>query len=143
MTMVLRTLGLFLILFSSTSFAQGRGPAVEDFVGIEVEEARLTTPQGTEPLYNLEQDLTRYEEKKKAPTAVNPNVKSASAAERQSTSTIFGISFVLGLPLIIWFLMMGHLKKKASLESASNIEVLEKYRKERERKIERDIRKVS
>ena len=56
---------------------------------------------------------------------------------------MFAISFALGLPMLVWFMVMSHLKKKASLESASNIEVLEKYRKEREKKNEESIRKVS
>jgi hypothetical protein len=138
--MFFRSLGLCLLLISTFSFAQGRKPAVEDFVGIEVEEA-LVTPQGTESLYNLEQDLNRIEAKNKpkiqAPSEVNP------AETNYGPSAIFGFSMVLGLPLVIWFLMMGHLKRKASAESASNIEVLEKYRKERERKSEKSARKAS
>ena len=33
---------------------------------------------------------------------------------------------------MIWFLMMSNLRQKAKIESASNIEVLEKYRRERQ-----------
>ncbi len=139
--MVFRTLGLCLLLFSAVSFAQGRKPAVEDFVGIEVEEAQVT-PQGTESLYNLEADLNSLEEKKKNPPA---EIKAQIAAPSKpwSTTTLFGISLIVGLPLLMWLMVMSHLKKKASVESASNIEVLEKYRKERERKVEDSIRKVS
>lgn len=139
--MVFRTLGLCLLLFSAVSYAQGRKPAVEDFVGIEIEEAQVT-PQGTESLYNLEADLNRLEEKKKNPQA---EIKAPAAVPSKpwSKATLFGISLVVGLPLLVWLLVMSHLKKKASVESASNIEVLEKYRKERERKVEESIRKVS
>lgn len=139
--MIFRTLGLCLLLFSAVSFAQGRKPAVEDFVGIEIEEAHVT-PQGTESLYNLEADMNRLEEKKKNPPA-KITAEITAPAKPWSKSTLFGISLVVGLPLLMWLMVMSHLKKKASVESASNIEVLEKYRKERERKVEESIRKVS
>lgn len=139
--MVFRTLGLCLLLFSTVSFAQGRKPAVEDFVGIEIEEAQVT-PQGTESLYNLEADLNRLEEKNKNPPT---KVKAEKIAPSKpwSKSTMFGISLVVGLPLLLWLIVMSNLKKKASIESASNIEVLEKYRKEREIKVQESERKVS
>ena len=139
--MVFRTLGLCLLLFSAASFAQGRKPAVEDFVGIEIEETQVT-PQGTESLYNLEADMNRLEEKKKNPPA-KIQAETIAPAKPWSKSTLFGISLVVGLPLLLWLMVMSHLKKKASVESASNIEVLEKYRKERERKVDESIRKVS
>lgn len=139
--MVFRTLGLCLLLFSAVSFAQGRKPAVEDFVGIEIEEAQVT-PQGTESLYNLEADLSKLEERKKNPP-VEVKAETIAPAKPWSKSTLFGISLIVGLPLLMWLMVMSHLKKKASVESASNIEVLEKYRKERERKVEDSIRKVS
>ena len=53
----------FLVLISSPSFA--RGPAVEDFVGIEVEEP--TNLHGAELLYNLEQDVTLITQTEKTP----------------------------------------------------------------------------
>ena len=137
-----RILGLALLLISAASFAQGRGPAVEDFVGIEIEETDHI-PQGTESLYNLEQDLTKYHsEESKPQKEVAPTLSQGSSRSVDAT-TIFTVSVVMGLPLMVWFLMMAHLKKKASLESASNIEVLEKYRQAREKKSDERIRKVS
>lgn len=138
--MLFRTLGLCLLLISTTSFAVGRKPAVEDFVGIEFEEKQVA-PQGTESLYNLEQDIQRIESqpKKQKETRIGQSQKQ----ESWGMKAIFGISLALGLPLIIWLLVMSHLKKKASIESASNIEVLEKYRREREKKGQEKIRKVS
>lgn len=135
-------LGLALFLISGASFAQGRAPAVEDFVGIEVEEANVT-PQGTESLYNLEQDLTKYHSQENTATKEAPARFSQGSSRSVDASTIFTVSVVMGLPLMIWFLIMAHLKKKASLESASNIEVLEKYRQDREKKTEERIRKAS
>ncbi len=136
-----RTLGFVLLIITTTSFAQGRKPAVEDFVGIEVDQPQVL-PQGTESLYNLEQDLSKLEAKKKS-TAKQAPVTEIIPEQPLNISTIFGISIIFGLPLVVWFLVMSHFKKKASQESASNIEVLEKYRKERERKSEEKIRKVS
>lgn len=136
-----RTLGFVLLIITTTSFAQGRKPAVEDFVGIEVDQPQVL-PQGTESLYNLEQDLSKLEAKKKRPTQKAPATEIVPE-QPLNISTVFGISIIFGLPLVVWFLVMSHFKKKASLESASNIEVLEKYRKERERKSEEKIRKVS
>jgi hypothetical protein len=139
--MIFRSLALcFLILFSAVSFAQGRKPAVEDFVGIEVEESKVA-PQGIESLYNLEQDIERIEAQKNNPQK-RPEVTKEASFE-WSVSTVFTLSMALGLPLIVWFLVMSHLRKKASIESASNIEILEKYRKEREKKSEESVRKVS
>jgi hypothetical protein len=138
--MVFRLLPFCLCLFSAISFAQGRKPAVEDFVGIEVEETKAT-PQGSETLYNLEQDISRIESRKNSPRKQD-ELKSP-APQGWIARTILGLSLALGLPLSVWFILMSRLKKKASLESASNIEVLEKYRKEREKKNEENIRKVS
>lgn len=139
--MAFRVLTLsFLFLISDFSFARGRSPAVEDFVGIEYEEKRVA-PQGTESLFNLEQDIHKIQTQKAKPKKVS-EIKTQDSND-WGMRTIFGISIALGLPLMIWLLMMSHLKKKASLESASNIEVLEKYRKEREKKAQEKIRKVS
>lgn len=138
--MTFRVLAIFLTLFSTAAMAQGRAPAVEDFVGIEVEESQVA-PQGTESLYNLEQDLKVIEAQKDKKPAVEP--KLAEASSDWNAMTVFGISLGMGLPMIVWLLMMSHLKKKASLESASNIEVLENYRKEREKKATEEKRKAS
>lgn len=138
--MIFRSLAVCLVLISAASFAQGRKPAVEDFVGIEVEEADVT-PQGTESLYNLQQDISKIEAQKNAPPKPAQVVKAPE--ETVSSKFIAGIIFAIGLPMTVLFLIMAHMKKKASMEVASNIEVLEKYRKEREKKSEENIRKVS
>jgi hypothetical protein len=138
--MPLRTLIIICLLISTSLFAAGRRPAVEDFVGIEFEQKQVL-PQGTESLYNLEQDIQSIENQKR-----KTNVQKISQGEKSdgwSITVIFGMTVAIGLPMIIWFLMMSHLKRKASLESASNIEVLEKYRKEREKKTQESIKRVS
>lgn len=139
--MIFRTLAVCLLLISGLSFAQGRKPAVEDFVGIEVDQGEAT-PHGSETLYNLEQDLNKIHEKKDQPQQKITSAP-ASTPTNWNMTAVIGISLLLGLPMIVWLMMMSHLKKKASLESASNIEVLEKYRKEREKKSEENIRKAS
>jgi hypothetical protein len=62
-----------------------------------------------------------------------------------SLTAIIGIAFFLGLPAIIWFTMMNHLRQKAHLQSASNIQVLENYRREKEeaKKTQEAYKKVS
>lgn len=135
-----RTLGFLIFLLSTVAYGQGRSPAVEDFVGIEVDQPQVL-PQGTESLYNLEQDMNKLEASKRSPPGLTaPEDLSASF---NPTSIIFGVSIFLGLPLVVWFLIMARLRKMAALESASNIEMLEKYRKEREKKNEASIKKAS
>jgi hypothetical protein len=138
--MTFRSLALFLVVYSGISFAEGRKPAVEDFVGIEIEESKVA-PQGTESLYNLEQDLDQIQSRRNKPAQIKTKISEAD--KDWSVTTIFGISLILGLPLITWYLVMSHFKKKASIDSASNIAVLEKYRKEREKKSEDSIKKAS
>lgn len=135
-----RTLGFLIILVSTVSYAQGRKPAVEDFVGIEMDQPQVL-PQGTESLYNLEQDMNKLEASKR-PT-LDTTVAENSTSGFNPTSIIFGVSIFLGLPLVVWFLVMAQLRKNAAIESASNIEMLEKYRKEREKKNETSIKKAS
>jgi uncharacterized protein HemX len=134
---------MFLIT-TQLSFAQGRGPAVEDFVGIDIEQPE-GTPQGTEGLFNFEKQMDKFEKTKDQPAP-----KAASAATFESKgpnglTTAVTIAFILGLPGLIWFLMMNHLRQKAQVESASNIEVLEKYRREKQeaKKAVEDIKKAS
>jgi len=107
--------------------APGRAPAVESFVEIEVEQ-KPERSLGSEVLFNLEQNSNN----KKA-------IKSTAHAETQISafaswnfSTIMGLMIVLGLPLLSWFLVMNHLREKAQEQSASNIEILSKYREEKE-----------
>lgn len=138
--MKFRLLILFMLIISTTSFARGRKPAVEDFVGIEVDHLQVA-PQGTESLYNLEQDLNKIEKQKNSPEKAPKAVVQPS--ESISMKGIVGVAIALLFPLSIWFLIMAHLKRKASLESASNLEVLEKYRREREKKSAESFKKAS
>ncbi len=128
--MSFRTLGFMLLIITQVAFAQGRKPAVEDFVGIEVDQPE-GTPQGTEGLFNFEKDIDKFEHTKGSSsgvvTAVNTKTQDSS-----DLTTALVIAFMLGLPGMIWFLMMSNLRQKAKIESASNIEVLEKYRRERQ-----------
>lgn len=140
--MFFRTLGFMLLVLTQPTFAQGRGPAVEDFVGIEIDHP-AGSPQGTEGLFNFEKDMDKFEKTKGQ--AFSP-AKTDTAAESPSpVTTAVTVAFVVGLPAFIWFLMMNHLRQKAHIESASNIEVLEKYRRERQeaKKAQEEFKKVS
>jgi hypothetical protein len=128
-----QSLIIALLLFSALAMAApSRGPAVEDFVGIEVEEAR-TKSHNDEVLFNLERDVDRIETARKgSPVDVATQASSKSLESPFSIMTLAGLIVMLSLPFISWILVMNHLRQKASAESASNIEVLQKYRKDRE-----------
>ena len=128
--MSFRTLGFIFLIITQLAFAQGRKPAVEDFVGIEVDQPE-GTPQGTEGLFNFEKDIDKFEHTKDSPTGV-AQVVNTKTQDPSDLTTALVIAFMLGLPGMIWFFMMSNLRKKAKIESASNIEVLEKYRRERQ-----------
>lgn len=142
--MYFRTLGLILLMVSQLSFARGRGPAVEDFVGIEVEHPE-GTPQGTEGLFNFEKDIHQFEKSKTQFDQIVKPQEPISTEGPSSSTTSVAILFVIGLPGLIWFLMMQHLRQKAQVEGASNIEVLETYRKNRleAKKAQENLKKVS
>lgn len=144
--MYFRSLGFMLLILAQVGYAQGRKPAVEDFVGIEVDHPTEAAPQGTESLFNFEKDITKFEKTKgQALNSAKTDTSINSAEKPGSLTTIFSVAFILGLPALIWFLMMNHLRAKAQIQGASNIEVLEKYRRQREeaKKAEKDFKKVS
>lgn len=129
-----RSLTIALLVLSNISWgAPGRAPAVEDFVGIEVEQVEAV-PHGDENLFNLEQDVKKIDTARQG-ASVDVTAPAAIAATESipwSLSKIMGILVILALPLVSWLHVLNHMRKKASVESASNIEVLEKYRQERE-----------
>lgn len=128
--MQLRLLGLCLLLLSGVSFAAGRAPAVEDFVGIEVDQP-AATPHGGESLFNLERDIQHIEITQQAGPQRPVSVTSETTSS-WGLGAFFAVAFILGLPLFSLLLVMHHLRQKASRESESNIKVLENYRRERE-----------
>lgn len=143
-----RILGLALLLLSNlTLAAPGRAPAVEDFVGIEVDQ--IPSSPSDENLFNLEQDLGKIEVAGKSgpiEVAATPTSRIAAPEETPwSFSKVLAVLFILSLPLISWLHVLNHMRNKASVESASNIEVLEKYRLEREQTKNKkdDIKKAS
>ena len=135
-------LALALMMVIQVDFAQARKPAVEDFVGIEVDHPE-NAPQGTEGLFNFEKDIHKFQNKQ-VPLADSKKTFQ-SATPNPNTLLMVTVALIFSLPAIIWMMMMHNLRQKAHAESASNIEVLEKYRKDREeaRKAQEDYRKVS
>ena len=126
-------------LYSTLIFSQDRRPAVEDFVGIELEESKVT-PHGDETLFNLEQDVGKIKYSNKRKNPIGPETPRNKIID---PLTFLGIAITLGLPFIVWFMVMSHLRKKAHYENANNIEILEKYRKDREKKNEDNLKKAS
>lgn len=133
-----RTFIICALLVSSTLvWGVGRKPAVEDFVGIEVDHPE-TVPQGTESLVNLEKDIQTIEAQAYTKTTQKkPEIVDSTESTWSVVDTMTVVMF-MGLPLLSWLFIMNRLRKKASLESASNVEVLEKYRREREQARKRD-----
>lgn len=125
-------LGLILIFITSLAFAQGRKPAVEDFVGIDIEHPE-TTPHGSDSLFNLEQDINQIKNSHEA-----PKIASEQPIEHFNWKTILGAAFILSMPLVSLVFVMRHLRRKATLESESNLKILENYRKERQTSKSRD-----
>ena len=102
---------LTLTLTATGSFA--RGPAVEDFVGIESETPDVT-PEGTEALFNFEQDVAKYQnqppKKSEAVIVHHPTSKMAQQTQAWPVSAWMGVFVILGLPVVTWVLTMRHLK---------------------------------
>lgn len=140
-----RIISIFLLLLAQISFAYARGPAVEDFVGIEVDHPE-GTPQGTEGLFNFEKDIKDFKESdQKGSKSVNEKNVSNQSADHQGFNLWMAFGLILVLPALVYLMMMNHLKKKAFTESATNIEVLEKFRKQKEeaKKNQDEIKKAS
>jgi hypothetical protein len=143
--MYFRALTISIIFISQLCYSQGRKPAVEDFVGIEIEHPE-ESPQGTETLFNFEQDISKFESPREQKNSTNATQKPIVTQDQTVTkTTALALTFFLSLPAIIWFIMMKNLKHKAQVASASNIEVLENYRREKEKakKAEDELKKAS
>ncbi|GEM_PF-1135484 len=152
----MRQFSTLLILFTlfSSQVVFSRGPAVEDFVGIEVEEPTNTTPQGTEVLFNFEKEIKTHVAQNsdlngkglvvKMPSETSI-ITSSSPTDSYSmgATTMMGILFILSLPLVSWLFVMNHLRKKAGAAAGANIAVLDQYRKNREQSKTEEIKKAS
>ena len=118
---------IFLVLAVVLTYveAHARGPAVEDFVGIESEQQDVT-PEGTEALFNFEKDVKDYQNRP-AETTQAVIVKKPVAGQNPAQNTSwplsawFGVAIVLALPLITWVLTMGHLKKRAAARTTQEL----------------------
>lgn len=134
------------LLISSCAWGVDRRPAVEDFVGIEVEHPEAA-PQGPESLVNLEKDIETIQAEAYTVKKVErkPTFHEESNPAPWTPLNIAAVTLILGLPLLSWLFVVNRFRKRASVESASNVEVLEKYRREREqsRKKEDAERKAS
>ncbi len=136
-------LALILIIFSQVSLARGRGPAVEDFVGIDIEHPE-STPQGTENLFNFEKDINKFQEDK------NKNQTNQISSQTTSSNSpdllwYVGIFTLFSLPAVMSLLMMHQMKKKAKAESQNNIKVLEDFRRQKQesKKSDEEVKKAS
>lgn len=125
------------ILVSSFAWGLDRKPAVEDFVGIEIEHPETTTPHGTGSLEDLGKDIQTIHAEAYTVKKV-PKQYTSATTPQWSIVNVMALVLILGLPLLSWLMVMNRMRKRASLESASNVEVLERYRRERELSKKRD-----
>jgi hypothetical protein len=127
-TMKLSILYLLIISFH----LQARSPAVEDFVGIDTPEIEESIPSGVHVLYNFQKELVDAQGEKSpypAPEVVlrradapKTSTTNSQASNQQTNTSLgfwFGISTILALPLMTWFLTMRHLGKETSIASSN------------------------
>ncbi|MGE3609830.1 MAG: hypothetical protein AB7I27_09625 [Bacteriovoracaceae bacterium] len=123
--MAMRYLFVGILLIISFAHANDRSPAVEDFVGIELEHEAI--PHNNDTLVNLEKDIKHIQA-----TRNDGQLKSNSESLGLNLGTSLGLLFILTLPLLSWVFVVRHLKQKAKIENLSNVKVLENYKKVRE-----------
>ena len=125
---------LFFATILTLSVAQARGPAVEDFVGIDIEQQDIT-PTGTHALFNFEQELSKAGTTSETTTQaliIKTELKAAPpASETSPWGQWFGITVILLLPVVTWSLTMRHLNKKTSEALPDNVTVLPVRAKEK------------
>ncbi len=126
-----RTFIILSLLLSGHVWGVDRKPAVEDFVGIEIDHPE-TTPQGTDSLVNLEKEIQTISAEAYTVKAPKKSMTSQPSPIIWSATNTIAFVLFLGLPLFSWLFVMNRLRKRAGVDSASNVEVLEKYRRDRE-----------
>lgn len=126
-----RTFIILSFLLSGHVWGVDRKPAVEDFVGIEIDHPE-TTPQGTDSLVNLEKEIQTISAEAYTVKAPKKSMVSQPSPIIWSATNTIAFVLFLGLPLFSWLFVMNRLRKRAGVDSASNVEVLEKYRRDRE-----------
>lgn len=117
-----------LSLLSFNLFANGRSPAVEDFVGVEPE-GYVPAQKGAEVLFNFSQNLTE-----------------TSQSIMDQNLMIFGVValFIL-LPVGVWIGISQTMKNKTADSDHSNVHQLNDYRNRRstDQNNDDDIKKAS
>lgn len=116
-------LSLFLItlLTMSAALANGRAPAVEDFVGVEPE-GYQRTPQGTEVLFEF------------GNTVKSVNTQSTTSWTNVTPFAVL-VSFLL-LPFVMWAAITRSANNVArSMQKDTNVTVLSDFKKEKEESV--------
>ncbi|MBY0518625.1 MAG: hypothetical protein K2P81_17070 [Bacteriovoracaceae bacterium] len=135
------------IVLTLSGAAHARKPAVEDFVGIESETPDVT-PEGTEALFNFQDDVKEFAKKPNQPAQAIVQQKNISSPKTTNGSwpiaTWLGVLVVLALPFVTWMLTMRHLKTASTTATPvadlpSNVTPLPV----RETKKDDDIKKAS
>ena len=128
--MKLSHLFVFVLLFSFTVSAQGRKPAVEDFVGVETEGYKKT-PKGTEVLFDFGNQVDK---------SINKSNHKSSKVDIDIFSSFILIAFST-LPFLMWFGINQSIKEQKKVNStqtppqtatSSNVQNLDEYRQNSE-----------
>lgn len=138
---------IYVLILSTLTLTSvfARGPAVEDFVGVDIEQPDLT-PAGTHALFNFEQELTEVKADQAPTQAVitKTELKAASAASETSPwSQWLGIVVILALPVVTWSLTMRHLNKRTEEVLPDNVAIFPVKAKEKAPAANDDIKKAS
>lgn len=132
---IVKVLLLINLLLGITALhAQGRAPAVEDFVGVETQDY-TPAPEGTEFFFNFDHNQVEQAQIDSAPI---------EASHKQQIPFEFPIIItfaVIALPFIMWFGIqhsMRHIPETKSENEVAdsnlnNVEFLEMYQKEKQK----------
>lgn len=136
---------VFVLSALTLSTASSRGPAVEDFVGVEIEQPDLT-PAGTHALFNFEQELTEAKTEPSTAQAMitkTPLRAAAPASETSPWAQWFGIIVILALPVVTWSLTMRHLNQRTEEVLPDNVAIFPVRSKDKMASESDDIKKAS
>ena len=135
-SMKLRYLITLMIFLIQIPLGFARKPAVEDFMGVEVEAPKSPDEkEGT--MFNFE----RNQANPYGPPEQILNQTTQYNNKTNWTNVLFGLIFVIGMPVSLWLVMISRLKKKMPISESDNLESLEKFKEKKQKKD--SIRKAS
>jgi hypothetical protein len=126
---------VLLVCLSSLSFSWARKPAVEDFVGIENQDPEVI-PQGTEALFNFDQQLDGHQNNKAVIKKVEYVKTKALEGHEYPIAGILGLLTLLALPVTSWY------SAKKKYQKLAAVTPLDQFRN-KTKEDQQDIKKAS